>query len=84
MEGIVHQETYRDPDDDSVRATYRSRETEGWNRYMSFPDLAKEMRESGVKNLAQVYTQLKYTREDNEEISAELLANLKGQGFLDD
>ena len=84
MEGIVHQETYRDPDDDSVRATYRSRETEGWNRYMSFPDLAKEMRESGVKNLAQVYTQLKYTREDNEEISAELLGNLKRQGFLDE
>ena len=38
--------------------------------------------ESGVKNLSQVYTQLKYTRESNREFSAELLENLARQRFL--
>lgn len=80
--GIVHHERYRDPDTERVLEIYRDRETEGWNRYMSFPDLRARILESGVKNLSQVYTQLKYTREDNEEISAELLANLARQRFL--
>ena len=40
------------------------------------------MASSGVKNLAQVYTQLKYTKVENEAISAEILATLARQGFL--
>jgi nitroreductase len=82
IEGIVHHERYTDPDDDGIRAIYHDRETEGWKRYTSFPELAARMRDSGVKNLAQVYTQLKYTKDDNEAISAEILAGLKAQGFL--
>jgi nitroreductase len=82
--GVVHHESYESPDDDGIREIYRDRETEGWNRYMSFPDLAERIRESGVRNLAEVYTQLKYTREDNERISGELLDQLRRQGFLDD
>lgn len=81
--GIVHEEIYADPDDAGVRAVYRERETEGWKRYMGFPELAARMRSSGVQNLAQVYTQLKYTKTENEAISAELLATLARQGFLD-
>ncbi|MBM4118503.1 NADPH-dependent oxidoreductase [bacterium] len=81
--GIVHEERYADPDDAGVRAVYRERETEGWKRYESFPELAARMRDSGVKNLAQIYTQLKYTKAENEAISADLLATLARQGFLD-
>jgi len=79
--GIVHEERYADPDDAGIRAVYRDRETEGWKRYMSYPELAARMTNSGVKNLAQVYTQLKYTKAENEAISAELLATLARQGF---
>jgi nitroreductase len=82
MDGIVHDEVYRDPEDAGILKTYGSRESEGWKRYESFPDLAKEMRESGVKNLAQVYTRLKYTKEFNEASSAGLLEGLRRQGFL--
>ncbi|GJM43978.1 MAG: NADPH-dependent oxidoreductase [Gemmatimonadota bacterium] len=82
LESIVHQERYQPYDDERIRRTYESRETEGWKRYMSFPDLAAKMTSSGVKNLAQVYTQLKYTQADNEEISTELLENLRRAGFL--
>lgn len=79
---IVHDERYADFDEERIRTTYHSRETEGWARYMSFPDLAEEIRSSGVRNLAEIYTVLKYTRKDNEEIAAELLAGLRRHGFL--
>jgi nitroreductase len=82
MTGIVHEERYRDPDDDGIREIYRERETEGWKRYEAMAELAERMRESGVKNLAQVYTTLKYTKAGNEAISTEIMAMLKRQGFL--
>jgi hypothetical protein len=47
----------------------------------AFPDLAKEILASGVKNLAQVYTQVKYTREGFTEASEALLAAMREQGF---
>ncbi len=82
LASIVHEERFVDLDDAGIRETYRERETEGWKRYQDFPELAERMRESGVRNLAQVYTTLKYTKEGNEAISAEILAMLKRQGFL--
>ena len=81
--GIVHEERYRDFDARRIEETYRLREIEGWKRYQGFPDLARRMVESGVKNLAQVYTRLKYTREDNERLSADLIAALVRQRFLE-
>ena len=83
MAGIVHEECYRDFDEEKIASVYEKRETEGWRRYMQFPDLAKRMRESGVKNLAQVYTTLKYTREGNRRYSRELLEWLQRQGFME-
>ena len=80
----MHDETYVDPDDAGILETYRAREVEGWKRYMTFPDLAEMIRTSGVTNLAQVYTQLKYTQEDNARISRELLKAMAGQGFETD
>jgi len=82
IDGIVHDERYRDPGAARVLEVYHDRETEGWNRYMSFPELKAKILESGVKNLSQVYTQLKYTRGENEELSAELLEQLVRQRFL--
>jgi nitroreductase len=83
IESIVHDEQYRDFDEARVTETYRSREVEGWDRYMAFPDLARDIRESGVTNLAQVYTIVKYTRESNVRISRELIDALQAQGFMD-
>ncbi len=80
--GIVHRETYEAPDDARIREIYASRETEGWDRYMSIPALAQAIETSGVRNLAQVYTQLKYTRENNEAFSDQILRTLHRQGFL--
>jgi len=83
LDGIVFHERYEDPGSERVLEIYGDRETEGWDRYMSFPDLRERILASGVRNLSQVYTELKYTRAENEQISAELLANLARQRFLD-
>jgi nitroreductase len=82
LESIVHEERYQDFDETRIAETYESREVEGWKRYMAFPELAEAILASGVSNLAQVYTQVKYTRRENEQISAALLATLQRQGFL--
>ena len=49
---------------------------------MAIPKLAARIRELGCENLAQVYTQAKYTKEGLEERSAELPGLLARQGFL--
>jgi nitroreductase len=82
-ESIVHSERYADFGEDRITEAYRSREVEGWERYMSIPRVAEAIRRSGVENLAQVYTQVKYPRRENESLSRDLLQAMRLQGFLD-
>ncbi|MBX7251284.1 MAG: nitroreductase family protein [Candidatus Promineofilum sp.] len=82
LSGLVHHETYHDYSDDDIRAIYHQRETRGWQRYMSYPELRLMIEASGVQNLAQVYTVVKYTRASHEEFSATVLGYLREQGFL--
>lgn len=82
LAALVHHDTYRAPDDDAVRAAYRERERAGWERYMSIPELRARVEASGVANLAQLYTQVKYTRADHARFSDQLLGYLRQQGFL--
>lgn len=39
---------------------------------------------NNVQTLAQIFTDIRYTRKDNEAISATLIKALRRQGFLDD
>lgn len=82
LESIVHDEKYRDFDEERISETYREREVEGLSRYMESPDLARCIREAGVTNLAQVYTRVKYLAETNRKLSRGLLAVLQRQGFV--
>lgn len=82
LDGLVHHETYQDYSADRVAEIYSERETEGWQRYMSFPDLKKRILESGVTNLAQVYTTVKYTKESHKRMSKSLLGYLNDQDFM--
>ncbi|GAL33592.1 oxygen-insensitive NADPH nitroreductase [Vibrio maritimus] len=82
MDGLVHHEVYQDQDDATIEAIYKQRETDGWARYMSYPDLKKMIEESDVENLAQVYTKLKYTRESHVDFSKSVLSYLEKQGFM--
>lgn len=81
LAGLVHRETYQVPDDDGIRAIYRDRETAGWARYMAIPELRARVEAAGVRNLAQVYSQVKYTRADHARYAANVLGYLRHQGF---
>jgi len=82
LDGLVHYETYEDYTDQRICDIYRMREVNGWDRYMGFPELRQLIEESGVENLAQVYTILKYTRESHRDFSRNLLDYLAGQEFM--
>jgi len=82
LSGLVHYDTYHDTSDDDIRAIYGERERRGWERYMSFPRLRAMIEESGVQNLAQVYTVVKYTRESHQAFSETVFGYLREQGFL--
>ena len=68
--------------DDEIRAIYREREVKGWERYMSYPRLRKLVEESGVENLAQIYSKVKYSRESHQEFSQTVLDYLAQQEFM--
>ena len=82
QDGLVHYETYQDYSDERILEIYRDRETAGWDRYMAMPRLRKLIEESGVENLAQLYTTVKYTRESHERMSRALLEYLTEQDFM--
>ncbi len=84
LELLVHREQYQDPSDEFLLEGYHQREVDGWKRYMSDPKLRAATEAAGIQNLAQVYTQLKYTRRSHQMYSETVLACLKKQGFLTD
>lgn len=83
LDGLVHYETYHDYSDDDIAAIYAERNRKGWERYMSFPELRARIEGSGVQNLAQIYTVIKYTRESHTGFSDTVLRYLRQQDFLE-
>ena len=82
LDGLVHFETYNEYTDERIREIYRDRETKGWERYMTYPRLRRLVEESGVENLAQLYTVVKYTRDQHEQFSKKVLDYLANQDFM--
>jgi len=74
LDAIVHQETYHDYTDDQIQAAYCEKE----NR----PDSRQFVDENNKKTLAQVFTDIRYTKNDNVIFSNMLLGVLKEQGFM--
>lgn len=83
LTSIVHRETYKTYSNKEITDCYHSRETTGMTRYMGDPQLRKLIEDSGVENLAQIYTQVKYTRESHLKYSQNVLDYLKKQGFME-
>jgi hypothetical protein len=79
---LIHREKYQKPTPEMVSDFYHEREVKGWERYMADDKLRKLVTESGVQNLAQVYTQLKYTKESHITYSQDVLRCLRQQNFL--
>lgn len=72
--GIVHNETYQDYTKADIDKIYKNKE--------SLPENLKFVEINKKKSLAQIFTDLRYTKKDNEFFSNELLEALKNQGFL--
>lgn len=74
VEGLVHEESYKDLSDKEINELYFEKESLEENR--NYVQL------NGKDNLAQVFTDCRYTRKDNEALTAGLLEALKHQHFL--
>ena len=75
MESFVHQETYKDYTPADIDRFYAYKESLAENRH--FCEINHK------ETLAQIFTDIRYTRRDNEAMSATLLETLRRQGFLD-
>ena len=82
LSSLVHWETYKDYKDQEIQDIYEEREIKGWQRYMRSKWLREQVEEKGVENLAQLYTEVKYTRPSHQEFSRSLLTYLENQEFM--
>ena len=82
FDGLVHYETYHDYTDERIQEIYDQRNMKGWERYMRNPRLRKMAEETGVENLAQVYTVLKYTPASHQRDSQTVLDYLARQRYM--
>ena len=73
LESFVHQETYHDYSADDIDRYYTAKEQLEENRH--FVSINHK------QTLAQVFTDIRYTKSDNEAMSATLLDTLRRQGF---
>ncbi len=82
LSGLVHWDTYQDYTDLEIRDIYSAREIKGWQRYMKSKWLRDQINENGIENLAQLYTEVKYTRDSHQDFSRKILAYLANQDFM--
>lgn len=74
LEAVVHHEKYRDYGEEDIDSYYRDKELLTEN--MEF------VKENKKETLAQVFTEVRYKKEDNELFSNELIRVLRNQGFF--
>lgn len=74
LQAVVHQETYKDYSPEDIDKLYMEKE--------SMPLYQGFVKENDKETLAQVFTDVRYKKPDNEHFSNVLLKVLKNQGFL--
>lgn len=74
LQAIIHKETYHDYTPEDIDCHYAAKEQLEENRH--FVEINHK------ETLAQVYTDCRYTKKDNEAMSAGMMEALKKQGFL--
>ncbi len=75
IESIVHSETYTDYTPELIDKYYAEKE--------SLPENQEFMKINDKETLAQIFTDIRYTKKDNEVMSATMLETLRKQGFLE-
>lgn len=74
MESFVHSETYNDYTPEDIDRYYAAKEALEENRH--FCEI------NNKETLAQIFTDIRYTKKDNEAMSAGMMEALKKQGFI--
>jgi len=74
VEAVVHQERYHDFSPEMIDDIYRDKEARA--------DSQQFIAENNKKSLAQVFTDVRYKKADNEFFSAKYLEVIRGQGFI--
>ncbi|MGE5348725.1 MAG: NADPH-dependent oxidoreductase, partial [Actinomycetota bacterium] len=74
LDAVVHHETYRDYTADLIDDLYRAKDAR--------EDNLQFIAENGKKTLAQVFTDVRYKKTDNEYFSGKFLDVIRKQGFL--
>lgn len=69
----IHEEQYNDYDDKAIDSLYAPKE--------ALPENRGYVEENGKETLAQVFTDIRYTKQNNEIFSVKFLETLKSQGF---
>ncbi len=75
LESIVHTETYTDYTPELIDKYYAEKE--------ALPENQEFLKINNKETLAQIFTDIRYTKKDNEAMSATMLETLKRQGFLE-
>lgn len=74
LEAVMHLEKYSRPSDEEVMELFKVKD--------DFPPNRKYVEENGKENLAQVFTEVRYPRQMNEEFSEKFVDFLKRQGLI--
>ncbi|WP_455593278.1 NADPH-dependent oxidoreductase [Bacteroides sp.] len=74
MEGLIHEEEYHDYSTEDINKLYAYKESLDENKEF--------IKENGKETLAQVFTDVRYTKKDNEFMSENLMKVLGRQGFI--
>lgn len=75
FESIVHNETYTDYTPELIDKYYAEKE--------SLPENQEFLKINNKETLAQIFTDIRYTKKDNEAMSATMIETLRRQGFLE-
>ncbi len=74
LDAVVHYEVYTDYSEEKIKELYREKEEN--------PVYKKFVEENGKENLAQVFAEVRYKKEDNEFFSEKFLRTIKEQKFM--
>lgn len=74
LKGIIHYEKYKDYGEEDIEKLYKQKEV--------LEENLEFIKENNLETLAQVYTDVRYKKQDNIFFSEKLLNVLKNQGFM--
>lgn len=74
VDGVVHFQKYKDYSENDIKSIFAEKE--------SLEETKKLIAENGTNNLAQIFTEKRYTAANNIHFSKELLKVISNQGFM--